>query len=208
MAGSETTSTTLEWAMSELVRNPIIMKKVQREVREVLINATRTIEDVELMSGKLGYLQLVIKETLRLHPPAPLLLPRENNESCKVMGYDFPVKTTVIVNAWAIGRDPKYWDEPEVFWPERFEGNQINMEGAHFEMIPFGAGRRICPGMHFASLTLEMTLAYLLYYFDWEYSAKNGEELDMTEAFGISVRRKSPLRLLATTCTSFSCAQE
>ncbi|PKU80603.1 Cytochrome P450 71D10 [Dendrobium catenatum] len=205
MAGSETTATTLEWAISELVLNPKIMKKAQREVREVFgYDMTKIIGDEEWMSNKLSYLQLVIKETLRLHTPVPLLLPRENKERCKVMGYDIPVGTTVIVNAWAIARDPKYWDEPQVFRPERFEENHIDMKGAHFEMIPFGAGRRICPGMHFALATVEMALAYLLYYFDWECPAKNGEELDMSEAYGISIRRKLPLCLLATPCAALS----
>ncbi|PKU64767.1 Cytochrome P450 71D7 [Dendrobium catenatum] len=209
LAGSETTATTLEWAISELVLNPTIMKKAQREVREAFCcDMTKIIGDEEWTSNKLSYLQLVIKETLRLHTPAPLLLPRENKERCKVMGYDIPVKTTVMVNAWAIARDPKYWDKPEVFWPERFEENHVDMKGAHFEMIPFGAGRRICPGMHFALATIEMALAYLLYYFDWEYPAKNGEELDMSEAFGISIRRKTPLCLLATPRISFFGARE
>ncbi|KAI0497693.1 hypothetical protein KFK09_020926 [Dendrobium nobile] len=209
LAGSEAMATTLEWAISELVRNPKIMKKAQREVREVFgYDMTKIIGDEEWMSNKLSYLQLVIKETLRLHTPAPLLVPRENKEKCKVMGYDIPLKTMVIVNAWAIARDPMYWDKPEVFWPERFEENDIDMKGAHFEMIPFGAGRRICPGMHFGLATIEMALAHLLYYFDWEYPAKNGEELDMSEAFGIAIRRKTPLCLFATPSIPFSGALE
>ncbi|XP_020693769.1 cytochrome P450 71D7 [Dendrobium catenatum] len=209
MAGSETTATTLEWAISELVCNPHIMKKAQKEVREAFGNDMRKIiGDEKLISGKLSYLQLVIKETLRLHTPVPLLLPRENKERCEVMGYEIPARTTVMVNAWAIGRDPKYWEEPEVFRPERFEENNIDMKGAHFEMIPFGAGRRICPGMHFGLATVEMALAHLLYYFDWENPAKNGEELDMSEAFGIAMRRQSPLCLLATCCASLPKVRE
>ncbi|KAH0454534.1 hypothetical protein IEQ34_016458 [Dendrobium chrysotoxum] len=208
LAGSEATATILEWAISELVLNPTIMKKAQREVREVFRCDMTKIMGEEWMSNKLNYLQLVIKETLRLHTPAPLLLPRENKEMCKVMGYDIPSRTTVMVNAWAIARDPKYWDKPEVFWPERFEENHVDMKGAHFEMIPFGAGRRICPGMHFALAAVEMALACLLYYFDWEYPAKNGEELDMSEAFGLSIRRKTPLCLLATPSIPFSGARE
>ncbi|KAI0497676.1 hypothetical protein KFK09_020909 [Dendrobium nobile] len=209
MAGSETTATTLEWAISELVCNPHIMKKAQKEVRDAFGNDMRKIiGDEKQMSNMLCYLQLVIKETLRLHTPLPLLLPRVNQEKCKVMGYDIPVRTQVMVNAWAIARDPKYWDKPEVFWPERFKENHVDLKGAHFEMIPFGAGRRICPGMHFGLVTVEMALAHLLYYFDWEYPAKNGEELDMSEAFGLATRRKSPLCLLATCCASLPKVRE
>ncbi|PKU84500.1 cytochrome P450 CYP71D312-like [Dendrobium catenatum] len=201
VAGSETTWTTLEWSISELVCNPIIMKKVQKEVREAFgFGMTKIIGDEEFLSGRLSYMQLVIKETLRLHTPLPLLLPRVNQERCEVMGYEIPARTTLMVNAWAIGRDPKYWEDPEVFRPERFEEKHIDMRGANFEMLPFGAGRRVCPGIQFGMATIELALAHLLYYFDWEYPAKNGELLDMTEALGVSTRRKSPLCLLATPC--------
>ncbi|KAK8943002.1 5-epiaristolochene 1,3-dihydroxylase [Platanthera zijinensis] len=195
LAGSETTSTLLEWAMSELLRNPEIMKKAQREVREALgITMLGKLSEEEVASGKLIYLQLVIKETLRLHPPAPLLLPRENQESCEVLGYEIPSKTRVIINMWAIARDANYWVDPNTFWPERFEGNSVDFKGAHFEFMPFGAGRRICPGVQFGLATVEIVLAYLLYYFDWEYLGK----MEMTEAFGITIRRWFPLCAVPT----------
>ncbi|XP_020597992.1 premnaspirodiene oxygenase-like [Phalaenopsis equestris] len=200
MAGSETTSTTLEWAMSEMVQNPTIMEKAQREVREVIGNSggLENLADEKLISGRLTYLQLVIKETLRLHPPGPLLLPRENQESQVIMGYVIPAKTKVMINMWAIGREEKYWGDPESFRPERFEENHVDFKGAHFEYVPFGAGKRICPGMQFALSTLEIILAHLLYYFDWKFLGEKGEKLDMTEAFGITARKKAPLVLLPT----------
>ncbi|KAK8961441.1 Cytochrome P450 71D10 [Platanthera guangdongensis] len=191
----------MEWTMSELVRNPAVMKKAQTEVREVLKleGSSKSLLSEELVSGKLSYLSSVINETLRLHPPVPLLLPRENHEDCEVMGYVIPAGTTVMINVWAIGRDPNNWNEPEAFRPERFEEeDSINLKRANFEFIPFGAGRRICPGIHFGLSTVEMTMAYLLYYFDWKYVSVKGEELDMTETFGVATKRKSPLPLIAT----------
>lgn len=192
-AGSETSATTLEWAMSELVRHPDVMKKAQAELRGTLNGKPRVTED-DLAQMK--YLKLIIKETLRLHPPAPLLLPREARESCKVLGYDVPKGTTVFVNAWAIGRDPMYWDDPEEFKPERFESGTIDFKGMDFEFIPFGAGRRICPGMMFAQSNIELALAALLYHFDWELTdGLKPSELDMSEDIGITVRRKNSLLL-------------
>ncbi|KAG0481362.1 hypothetical protein HPP92_012220 [Vanilla planifolia] len=195
MGGNETSSTAMEWAMSELVRHPEVMKKVQQEVREAFEEGVEQKEEA-ILSGKIRYLQMVVKETLRLHPPLPLLLPRVNDEGCEVMGYEIPARTTVLVNAWAIGRDPKHWQDPESFRPERFEENSVDFKGGNFDFIPFGAGRRVCPGINFGLATVETTLANLLYYFDWEYKGK--EELDMTEGFGVSTRRKSPLCLAAS----------
>lgn len=198
MAGSESTSTTIEWAMSEIVRNQSIMKKVQTEVREALSNGQNSEMIIDEVISKLSYLQLVIKETLRLHPPAPLLLPRENQESCVVLGYEIPAKTTVLVNMWALARDPKYWDEPDTFWPERFKDNQLDFKGNNLEYIPFGAGRRICPGLQFGLANVALILTRLLYHFDWELLAEKGRtDLNMEEASGLTTRRKTPLCLLA-----------
>lgn len=177
--------------MSELMKNPRVLHKAQSEVRETFKGQDKLTEDDIV---KLSYVQLVIKETLRLHAPAPLLLPRECRETCRAMGYDVPKGTKVFVNVWAIGRDSKYWDDAEVFRPERFENSNVDFKGADFEYIPFGAGRRICPGMTLGMANMELVLASLLYHFDWELPGGiKSEELDMTEAFGISVRRKSKL---------------
>ncbi|CAN6177393.1 unnamed protein product [Urochloa humidicola] len=190
-AGSETTSTTINWAMAELMRNPSVMQKVQGEVWNALQDKSRVKED-DLVNLK--YLKLVIKETLRLHPAAPLLLPRECQESCKILGYDIPKGTYLLVNAWAIGRDPKYWDEPEAFKPERFEGVTFDFKGTDFRYIPFGAGRRICPGTTFAMANIELILATLLFHFDWQLPVGvMPSEVDMTEEMGITVRPKKDL---------------
>lgn len=195
-AGTDTTATVLEWVMAELLRHPGILKKTQDEVRTVLQNKNAlTEEDLERMK----YLKAVIKETLRVHPPLPMLVPNVGSKDVKIMGYDIAKGTTVMTNVWAIGRDPKHWDEPEVFRPERFLGSSTDFKGHDFELIPFGAGRRICPGIVFAMATNENLIASLLYKFDWKLAnGEKGEDLDMSECPGIAVRKKVPLLAIAT----------
>ncbi|XLR49249.1 hypothetical protein S83_033909 [Arachis hypogaea] len=193
-AGGGTTATTIDWAMAEMIKNPTIMKKAQVEVRENF-NKKGSVDETCL--NKLKYLKSVVKETLRLHPPVPLLLPRECRSECDINGYHIPEKSKVIVNAWAIGRDPNYWSEPERFYPERFFDSSIDYRGNNFEYIPFGAGRRMCPGSALGVINVELALAYLLYHFDWKLpSEMRSEELDMTEALGVTVRRKDDLQLV------------
>lgn len=183
--------------MSELLKNPEIMDKAQNEVRKAFSTKT-TVDESGIQS--LEFLKLIIKETLRLHPPAPLMLPMENREKCEINGYEIPVRTKVIVNVWAIGRDPKYWKDPERFHPERFLNSSIDYRGLDFEYIPFGSGRRICPGISFGLANLELPLASLLYHFDWKLadSSRMNQDLDMTEAFGVTVKRKTFLNLIPT----------
>ncbi|CAD6213549.1 unnamed protein product [Miscanthus lutarioriparius] len=196
-AGSESSSTILVWAMSELVKNPQVMHKAQLEVRETFKGQDK-INEGDLI--KLRYLQLVIMETLRLHAPAPLLLPRECRESCQVMGYDVPKGTKLFVNVWAIARDTKLWHDAEEFKPERFESSSIDFRGNDFEFTPLGAGRRICPGITLGLANLELALASFLYHFDWALpDGVKLEELDMAEAFGIALRKKSMLWIKAKT---------
>ncbi|XP_061373405.1 cytochrome P450 71D11-like [Gastrolobium bilobum] len=193
-AGGETSATTIDWAMAEMARDPRVMKKAQAEVREVFTMKGRVDESC---INELKYLKSVVKETLRLHPPAPLLLPRECGQACEIHGYHIPVKSKVIVNAWAIGRDPNYWAEPERFYPERFIDSSIDYKGSNFEYIPFGAGRRICPGSTFGLINVEMALALLLYHFNWKLpNGMKSHQLDMTEQFGVTVRRKDELYLI------------
>ncbi|KAM3289957.1 premnaspirodiene oxygenase [Capsicum chacoense] len=195
-AGTETSSTTLDWAMVEMMRNPNVLLKAQAEVR----NAFREKETInENDIEELKYLKLVIKETFRLHPPLPLLLPRECREEIDINGYTIPLKTKVMVNAWAIGRDPKSWDDVESFKPERFEFNSVDFIGNSFELLPFGSGRRICPGISFGIANVFYPLAQLLYHLDWKLpTGINPSDLDMTESAGAACARKSNLYLIAT----------
>ncbi len=194
VGGSETAATTLHWIMAELVRNPKVMQKAQDEIRRELIGHRKVTEDTLC---RLNYMHMVIKEALRLHPPGSLLLPRECRRTCQVLGYDIPKGATVFVNVSAIGRDPKYWDEAEEFIPERFEHSDVDFKGTHFEYTPFGAGRRMCPGMAFGLANVELTLASLLYHFNWELpSGIHAENLDMTEEMRFTTRRLHDLVLI------------
>ncbi|KAF5482609.1 hypothetical protein F2P56_003166 [Juglans regia] len=200
IGAGESTAITLEWAISELLKHPRVMEKAQAEVRQVLRGKWK-LEETDIQ--KLDYVKSVIKETLRLNPPVPLLI-RECRERCKVGEYDIPVKMKAIVNAWAIGRDPECWINADNFQPERFLGSSIDFKGTDFEYIPFGAGRRICPGLPFGAATLEIALTQLLYNFDLELpNGMKPEELDMTEADGATSRRRNDLYVIATRRTPF-----
>ncbi|KAJ3683739.1 hypothetical protein LUZ60_013966 [Juncus effusus] len=193
-AGVDTTYITLEWAMSELVRNPNLMKKLQDEVRGIAKDKDN-IEPEDLI--KMNYLKAVIKETLRLHPPAPLLLTRQSMEQCYINGFNIPKGVRVLVNVWAIGREPKSWEEPEEFNPERFIESQVDYKGKDFQFIPFGAGRRMCPGIQFSMATAQLALANLVHQFDWEFpSGVTADEFDMSGSAGITVPRKDSLQLV------------
>ncbi|XWS11332.1 hypothetical protein CRYUN_Cryun38cG0074700 [Craigia yunnanensis] len=195
-AGSETSSTTVEWALSEMLKNPRVMREAQAEVRRVF-EAKGNVDETDL--HKLKYLKAVIKETFRMRPPAPLLLPRECNQACEINGYEVTAKTRILINAWALGRDPDYWKEPDKFYPERFLDTSVDYSGTNFEFIPFGAGRRICPGILFAQPNVELPLAQLLFHFDWKLpNGLKQEDLDMTEEFGMTVKRKNDLVLIPT----------
>ncbi|CAJ2633822.1 unnamed protein product [Trifolium pratense] len=196
-AGTEPSSQVVLWGMSEMVKNPKVMEEAQAEVRRVF-DKKGHVDETEM--HQLIYLKNVVKETLRLHPTAPLLVPRESRETCQINGYVIPAKTRVLVNAWAIGRDPRYWDDAESFKPERFVNSPIDFKGTDFEYIPFGAGRRMCPGIAFGLPNIELPLAQLLYHFDWKLPNKmKNEEIDMTELFGLGVGRKHDLCLIPIT---------
>lgn len=195
IAGTDTSATVLEWAMSELIRNPKVMRRVQEEVRGVA-GSNATIRDKDI--DRMVYLKAVIKESLRLHAPVPLLVPRESIQDIKLKGFHIPRGARVVINAWAIGRDPRSWEKPEEFIPDRFLNTSVDFRGQDFHFIPFGAGRRSCPGTAFAISTIELTLAHLLHHFDWE-SPKGMEEQvsDVSEAQGMTAHRKSELLLVA-----------
>ncbi|KAL9228376.1 hypothetical protein vseg_003965 [Gypsophila vaccaria] len=195
-AGTDTTFTLLEWAMTELLGAPEVMKKLQDEVRQVVKQKPMVDED-DL--EKLQYLRAVLKETLRLHPPLPLLLFRQASKDVKLKGYDIAAKTQVIINAWAIQRDPAYWENPEQFLPERFLNSAVELRVpvTDFSWIPFGGGRRGCPGISFALATSELTLANLVYTFDW--ALPGGTECDVSkvaERPGITINRRDPLMVI------------
>ncbi|XP_027070717.2 cytochrome P450 71D7-like [Coffea arabica] len=196
-AGTETASSTVEWAMAEMIRNPHALAKAQSEIRKAFMGKATITEETDLQ--ELKYLKMVIKETLRMHPTGAILVPRECREECEIDGYLIPVKTRVLVNAWALGRDPEYWDDPESFRPERFENKFVDFAGTHFEYLPFGAGRRICPGISFGLANIELPLALLLYHFDWKLpDGFNSNDLDMSENGGLAASRKHNLCLLAS----------
>jgi cytochrome P450 len=194
LAGTETSSTTIEWAMAEMMRNPRVMEKAQAVLREGL-EGKDVINESDIKALGSDYLKLVIKETLRLHPPLPLLVPRECREECEIGGYSIPMGTKVITNAWAIGRDSEYWEDADSFIPERFENSSIDYLGSNYEYIPFGGGRRMCPGITFGLVTIEFALAKLLYHFDWS-PPRTGMTLGDVE-FGGYLKMRNNLYLLA-----------
>ncbi|XP_071706563.1 parthenolide synthase-like [Rutidosis leptorrhynchoides] len=193
LGGIDSTVSAMEFTMAEIIRSPRVMQKLQKEIR----NCTGRIKEVkELDITKMTYLKMVVKESLRLHPPAPLLIPHESLSHTQVGGYDVFSGTSAIVNAWAIGRDPNTWGENATeFYPERFEKNDFN----NYELMPFGGGRRSCPAINTAPITVEILIANLFYWFDWELrgGAKN-EDLDMQEEGELVVHKKLPICLLPT----------
>ncbi|XP_030537330.2 flavonoid 3'-monooxygenase-like [Rhodamnia argentea] len=194
-AGTDTSSSTTEWAIAELIRHPKILAQVQEEIDSV-VGRDRLVTELDL--PRLTYLQAVIKETFRLHPSTPLSLPRIAAESCEINGYHIPKGATLLVNVWAIARDPDAWAEPLVFRPERFlpggEKPNVDVRGNDFEVIPFGAGRRVCAGMSLGLRMVQFMTATLAHAFDWELA--NGlmaENLNMDEAYGLTLQRSEPL---------------
>nr|XP_023905480.1 cytochrome P450 81E8-like [Quercus suber] len=184
LAGTDTSAVTLEWAMTNLLNHPNVLKNAREEV-DNQIGQEKLIEESDI--SKLHYLQSIISETLRLNPAAPLLVPHMSSADCTIGGYDVPSGTMLLVNAWAIHRDPKVWDDATSFKPERFE----NGDGEAYKLIPFGIGRRTCPGAGLAQRTVSLTLASLIQCFEWERVTE--EELDMTEGNGITMPKAVPL---------------
>jgi cytochrome P450 len=178
--------------MAELIRHPKMMRRCQEELDSVVKGEQRMLNESDLEN--LPYLHSVVKETLRLHPPVPLLIPRMATKACEVEGYYIPKNARLIVNAWGMQRDPDVWKNPLEFNPDRFMGSIVDVRGRHFEVIPFGAGRRICVGMSMAIRMIQLMLATLLHSFD--FSLPNGQQsemLDMEEAFGLTMHKAMPL---------------
>nr|XP_043618347.1 cytochrome P450 83B1-like [Erigeron canadensis] len=195
VAGTDTSAATVVWAMTALMKHPKVMKKAQEEVRNVVAKKGKVDEDD---ISKLTYMKAVIKEIMRLYPTVPLLVNRETTKETTLHGFKIKPKTLVFVNALAIGRDPESWENPEEFLPERFLGSDIDFKGNDFELIPFGAGRRICPGISMGVVTVELLLGNLLYLFDWGLpDGMEKEDLDFQVNPGITMHKKNELCLLA-----------
>ncbi|KAL5714007.1 unspecific monooxygenase [Ranunculus cassubicifolius] len=202
-AGTDTSGITVEWAMSELINHPTILEKAKEEIASV-IGKKRLVTESDIQS--LPYLQAIFKETLRLHPPIPIY-ERESTQDCKIGGYDIPANTILFVNNWAISRDPMYWENPLEFEPKRFmseDGSQIDFRGQHFNLLPFGTGRRGCPGISLASQVVPTVLALLIQCFDWKIPSNDADVsppnlVDMTELPGLTVPRAQPLVLIPST---------
>ncbi|OIT21830.1 cytochrome p450 76c2 [Nicotiana attenuata] len=193
-AGTDTTTSTIEWAMAELIKYEESMEKLQDELGRELIESDFPNESKLL---QMSYIQACVKETLRLHPPGPFLLPHRAIETCQVMSYTIPKDAQVLVNIWAIGRDPTIWKEPEMFRPQRFLSSNMDFKGNDFEFLPFGSGRRICPGLPMAAKSVPLVLASLVHFFDWELpNGKCSIDLDMNEKFGVTLQKKEPLLLI------------
>ncbi|CAL4913549.1 unnamed protein product [Urochloa decumbens] len=194
-AGSDTSAATVEWAMAELLQNPSSMTKARDELAQV-IGSKQEVEESDI--GQLKYLQAIVKETFRLHPPAPLLLPRQAETATEIGGHTVPKGARVLVNVWAIGQDPELWSEPEKFMPERFLEKEMDFRGKDFVLLPFGSGRRICPGMPLADRMVHLMLATLLHRFEWRLPAEVGEKgVDMSEYFGTILGLATPLQAIA-----------
>ncbi|KAM4097501.1 hypothetical protein ACJW30_07G004900 [Castanea mollissima] len=189
--GTDTSATVLEWAMSELIKQPHLIKKATEELDRV-IGRERWVEEKDI--PQLPYIDAIMKETMRKHPVAGLLAPHLAIQDCDVAGYKIRKGTRVFINTWSIGRDPSIWDAPEEFRPERFMGKDIDVKGQNFELLPFGSGRRMCPGYSLGLKVVSSTLANMLHGFNWKLSDNmKCEELSMDEVYGLTTCRKFPL---------------
>ncbi|XP_077253796.1 labd-13Z-ene-9,15,16-triol synthase, chloroplastic-like, partial [Tasmannia lanceolata] len=187
---TDTTSTTVEWAMAEMMKHPEIMRRAQEELEEV-VGKNNVVEEFHL--PKLSYLGAILKEVLRLHPLVPFLIPRRPSQSCVVGGYMIPKGAQVLVNVWALHRDPKAWENPLEFQPERFLNttNKYEFNGNNFSYLPFGCGKRMCVGVPMAERMLIYVLASLLHSFQWRLA--EGEKLDLSEKYSIILKKETPL---------------
>ncbi|XP_047326721.1 flavonoid 3'-monooxygenase CYP75B137-like [Impatiens glandulifera] len=188
IAGTGTTSNLMEFMLAEMMNDPQIMKKAQQEL-EVVVGLNNIVEESHI--HKLPYLYAVMKETFRLHPPAPLLVPHCPSESCTIGGYTILKGTIVFINVWAIHRDPSFWENPLKFDPQRFIKSKLDYSGNDFNYLPFSSGRRICPGIEIAEKMFLYLIASLIHSFVWKLS--DGEKLDLEEKFVFALKKKKPL---------------
>ncbi|KAK4481783.1 hypothetical protein RD792_012694 [Penstemon davidsonii] len=195
-AGMDTTTITVEWALAEMVRNPRVQEKIQDELDRV-IGTDRVMTEADIPN--LPYLQCVVKECFRMHPPTPLMLPHKGNTNVKIGGYDIPKGATVSVNAWAIARDPKLWKDPLAFRPERFQEEDIDMKGTDYRLLPFGSGRRICPGAQLAINLVSSMLGHMVHHFTLTPPPGiKPEDMDMMEQPGTVTYMRTPVQAVLT----------
>ncbi|GFZ07746.1 cytochrome P450, family 98, subfamily A, polypeptide 3 [Actinidia rufa] len=192
-AGKDTSLISVEWAIAELIRNPDVQLKAHEELDRV-IGSDRAMNELDLPN--LPYLQCIAKEALRLHPPTPLLLPHKANADVKIGRYDIPRGSIVLVNVWAICRDPAIWPDPLAFRPERFTEQDVDVKGHDFRLLPFGAGRRVCPGAQLGINLVNSMLGHLLHHFNWSLprGTKPGEIDMMEEHPGLVAYMRTPLQ--------------
>ncbi|KAJ3669211.1 hypothetical protein LUZ60_011161 [Juncus effusus] len=194
-AGMDTTVISVEWAMSELVRNPRVQAKAQEELDRV-VGRNRVMNETDFQN--LPYLNAIVKESLRLHPPTPLMLPHKATQNVKLGGFDVPKGSNIMVNVWALARDPKVWKNPLEYRPERFIEEEIDIKGADFRVLPFGAGRRVCPGAQLGINLVMSMLGHLLHHFEWTLpEGVKEEEVDMSESPGMVTFMYTPLKAVA-----------
>ncbi|KAI3731911.1 hypothetical protein L1987_63103 [Smallanthus sonchifolius] len=190
LAGTDTTSSTLEWAMAELIHNPEKMSKARSELMDIIGKENGSVEESDI--SILPYLQAVVKETLRLHPPVTFLVPHKAITDVEIQGYKVAKDSQILCNLWVMGQDPDVWSNPQRFEPERFLETGIDYKGHDFELIPFGAGRRMCPGLPLAHRLLHVMLGSLIYKFDWKIEGgMRPQDLDMSDKFGFTLHKKT-----------------
>ncbi|KAL1808041.1 hypothetical protein ACET3Z_025031 [Daucus carota] len=195
-AGTDTSANVTEWALAELINHPAIMEKARHEI-DTVVGKSRLVEELDIVN--LPYLQAIVKETLRLHPTGPLI-PREASVGCTIANYHIPAKTRLLVNVWALGRDPNHWEKALEFQPERFlasETSQLDVRGQHFHLLPFGSGLRGCPGTSMAMKIVQTTIAVMIQCFEWNVVGGEGDNssttVDMEEGKAVTLGRAQPL---------------
>ncbi|CAI9786453.1 unnamed protein product [Fraxinus pennsylvanica] len=192
VGGTDTTAATVEWVMTDLIRCPKVMLKARNELWDV-VGRNNKIKESDI--SRLPYLQSVIKETFRFHPTGPLLIPHKAEVDTEINGYIIPKDSQIFVNIWAIGRDSSIWPNPESFDPERFLRREIDIRGQDFDLIPFGSGKRICPGFPLATRMVPLMVATMIHNFDWKpEKGMKPEEVDISEKFGVALQKAVPLK--------------
>ncbi|KAL9376459.1 hypothetical protein Peur_030579 [Populus x canadensis] len=188
--GTDTAATMGDWSMSELLKKPQLFKRVTDELDRV-VGRERWVEEKDI--PQLPYIEAIMKEAMRMHPSAVMLAPHLALQDCKVGGYDIPKGTRIFINTWSMGRDPDLWEDPEDFRPERFIGKGVDIKGHNFELLPFGSGRRMCPGYPLGTKMILVSLANMLHGFTWELPPGiKPEDVKRDEVFGLATQRKYP----------------